>query len=212
VFSPEVAEFTRLVKKGITLPELQESTLDSRVKIALLYNCANEVFEKIKMRFIEIFPQVEDVRFVKPEREGLFRMFESIPRLEIKEKTVSGWIEQEALSSGMYKTFMHISEMYLWQEGTVVLIDEFENSLGVNCLDILTEDLLHENRRLQFIVTSHHPYIINNISPKHWKVVTRKGGVVSTQDASELRLDSSSHRAFTQLINREEFTEGISVS
>jgi predicted ATPase len=186
--------------------------LNSRLKIALVYKCLPEVFNQIKERFIDVFPQVEDVR-LEPERGTVFpAFFEEYPLLQIKEKGVKDWIQQRRISSGMYKTFMHISEMFLWPNGTVVLIDEFENSLGINCIDVLTEDLLEENRRLQFIITSHHPYIINNISPKYWKVVTRTGGIVMTQDASNLRLDSSSHKAFVQLINLEQYREGITAT
>lgn len=38
---------------------------------------------------------------------------------------------------------------------------EFENGLGVNCIDVLAEILLSERKDLQFIITSHHPKIIN---------------------------------------------------
>ena len=61
----------------------------------------------------------------------------------------------------------------LWPDGSVILIDEFENSLGVNCLDEITEDVVKESRRLQFILTSHHPYIIldsGENDPPDWSV------------------------------------------
>ena len=108
----------------------------------------------------------------------------------------------------MLKTLMHISELYLSAEGTVILIDEFENSLGVNCIDILS-DLLFDNRKLQFIITSHHPYIINKIGMEYWKIVTRKGGVVTARDAKDYNLGKSRHQAFMQLINLEAYKEGI---
>lgn len=211
MIGPEFIEFNKMLKSKLTLEELQKSGLDSRFKIALVYYSIPEVFEQIKERFIDVFPQIEDVRFRSVKDPGL-PFFDEYPLLEIKEKGVECWIQQDRISSGMYKTFMHISEMFLWPEGTVVLIDEFENSLGVNCIDVLTEDLIHENRMLQFIVTSHHPYIINNISPKYWKVVTRKGGSVTTHDANDLQIGDSSHKAFIQLINLDEFKEGIGIA
>ena len=105
---------------------------------------------------------------------------------------------------------MHISELYLSTEGTVILIDEFENSLGVNCIDVVT-DLLIENRELQFIITSHHPYIINKIGMEHWKIVTRKGGIVTAKDVKEFNLPKSRHQAFMQLMNLDAYREGIAV-
>jgi predicted ATPase len=181
MFNPETRDFNKMLKDRVTLDEIQQSSLPSELKVALVHQCAPAVFDKIKEGFVGIFPQVEDIRFEAP-KAGRLRplLFEEYPRLQIKERGVKGWIQEPNISSGMYKTFMHLSEMFLWSVGTVVLIDEFENSLGVNCIDVLTEDLLQENRTLQFIVTSHHPYIINNIS-------------------------------FLQLLNLEEYKEGIGV-
>ncbi|MGD1715765.1 AAA family ATPase [Dapis sp. BLCC M172] len=98
----------------------------------------------------------------------------------MKEKGVSNWILPPHISSGMFKTLMYISELYLSPEGSVILIDEFEKSLGVNCLDSVT-DLILENPRLEFIITSHHPYIINNIGNKYWKIVTHQGNIITVK-------------------------------
>jgi AAA15 family ATPase/GTPase len=56
----------------------------------------------------------------------------------------------------MLKTLLHLSELYFSLPGSVILIDEFENSLGVNCLDAVTEDINDSPNQLQFIITSHH--------------------------------------------------------
>jgi len=63
--------------------------------------------------------------------------------------------------------------------------------------------------RIQFIITSHHPYIINNIHYKNWKIVTRNGGKVSTQDADDF-MGKSKHEAFIQLINHPSYKTGKS--
>ena len=64
----------------------------------------------------------------------------------------------------MFKTLMHIAEMKLMANGSVILIDEFENSLGVNCIEVVADILMNQERDLQYIITSHHPYIINNLT------------------------------------------------
>jgi len=104
---------------------------------------------------------------------------------------------------------MHIAELYLCADGTVILIDEFENSLGINCIDEVTRSIVSSRRSLQFIITSHHPYIINNINFKNWKLITRKAGVVKSYDATRFISGESKHQAFTQLINLDEYVEGI---
>ncbi len=207
----EFNEYIEELEAKKDLSSLKNSTLEHPTKIALLYQLFPEEFEKIKGRFIDIFPQVEDIRVKPLVDKNVPVFFEKLPFLQIKEQGVEEWINIFEFSSGMYKTFMHISELFLLSTGSVVLIDEFENSLGVNCINVLTEDLLQESRNLQFIVTSHHPYIINKIATEHWKIVTRKGGLVKTQNVKELNLPNSKHDAFLQLLNLEEFTEGITV-
>ncbi len=203
----DILRFEKLCDKYNTIEKIQASDLNTQFKLALVYKLQPKVFEKIRDRFLEIFPQVTDVK-VEPRKEDI-PFF--IPIIQIREAGVSNWIGEGKISSGMIRTIFHIAELYLWPEGTVILIDEFENSLGVNCIDVLTEDLLKHPRRVQFIITSHHPYIINNIGPKYWKVVRRKEGVVSTHDAASLGLSDSNHEAFIQLINSDVYVEGIEI-
>ncbi|MGL5061300.1 MAG: AAA family ATPase [Microcoleus sp.] len=205
-YEPSI-KMSKITKNDVLLDDIKASDLPSQIKLALIYRYYSELFNRIKRRFIQVFPQVEDIKVEAVENDN--SSLTSFP-IHIKEKGVNGWIFHENISSGMLKTLIHISELYFSPEGTVILIDEFENSLGVNCIDAVT-DLLLENRNIQFILTSHHPYIINNIGMEHWKIVTRKGGVVTVKDAKDLNLGKSKHQAFTQLINLEEYTDGIKV-
>jgi AAA15 family ATPase/GTPase len=107
---------------------------------------------------------------------------------------------------------MYIATIELSPDGSVILIDEFENSLGVNCLDSITENLSDssKNRDLQFIITSHHPYIVNNISSAYWKIITRKDGVITARNAEDYHISRSRHKAFIELINvLKDFPEGL---
>ena len=63
----------------------------------------------------------------------------------------------------------------------------------------------------QFILTSHHPYVINNIPMATWKLVTRKGGLVRVTSASDIPAlrGASHHEAVLRPINHPEFEEGI---
>ncbi|MBD1833901.1 ATP-binding protein [Cyanobacteria bacterium FACHB-472] len=198
-----------------SLETIQKINQPGLIKLALVYKYFPDVFQKIKKRFIDIFTQVEDIK-LEPERPGNLPIsFENLLNeflfIKIKEKGINKWISQPNISSGMFKSLMQISGLYLSPEDSVILIDEFENSLGVNCIDVLTEDLLAQNRNLQFIITSHHPYIINNIGMEHWKIVTRRGGVVTVKNAKDFNLGKSRHQAFIQLLNLEAYSEGIAV-
>ena len=188
-----------LTSKYKTLESIINSDENIHAKLYFVHENKLNIFNKIKSKFIEIFQQVEDIKIklLHTHHTSTGRLF--IPFIFIKENSVPQWIRDDKMSSGMLRTLIHISEIYLSTPGTVILIDEFENSLGINCIDILTDDLIHENKTLQFIATSHHPYIINNIPYEYWKIVTRKGGHINIRNASDYSLGKSKQEAFLQL-------------
>lgn len=192
-----------------SLDSIRNSSEDSRTRLYLASLHAPKIFNIIKESFIDIFPFVEDVKIAHAEFLPPNSWLSLVPLIQIKEQGVENWIHEFQISSGMYRSLLQISDLYLRADGTVFLIDEFENSLGINCLDDLTSALVSHERDLQFIITSHHPYIINNISYSNWKIVTRHGGVVTAHDADEFNLGKSKHQAFTQLINLDAYAEGV---
>lgn len=205
-----MVDYERIANKYCSLKKIQESGLPTQIKLALTYKYEPKTFGQIQEQFINIFEHVEDIKIEPNKEDNLPKGIAEYPFVKIKEKSVDTWIQQNQISSGMLRTLMHISELYLSADDTVILIDEFENSLGINCIDILS-DLLIENREIQFILTSHHPYVINKIGMEHWKIITRKGGVVRAKDIKDLNLPKSRHQAFMQLINLQDYTEGIAV-
>ncbi|MFP7692179.1 AAA family ATPase [Bacillus subtilis] len=164
------------------------------------------VFKEIKLDFIDIFPRVDDIR-IRMENEIQDDKKVVIYSVELKEVGTEQWVQQEDISAGMYKTLLFITLLKLTDEESVVIIDEFENSLGVNCIDEISAELIGEASR-QFIITSHHPYIINNIAQDYWKIVTRNNVHVKAKSAKEYRLGESKHEAFKQLINLDAYLQG----
>lgn len=174
-------------------------------KLFLLRKGGFNQFETIKIFFTEIFPHVEDIDF------SMEQLFDDTlyPVLKMKEKGVDAWIMQDCISSGMFRTLSQITFLVLAQEGDVILIDEFENGLGVNCINQLAEQILGTEQDLQVIITSHHPYIINSIPFKNWKVVTRECSDVKIMTADELKIGKHSHHeAFMQLIQTRAYRTG----
>jgi AAA domain, putative AbiEii toxin, Type IV TA system len=200
--------------KGLSLSDIRNKNGTLMDRIGLLEINHREIFNQIKADFISVFSQVEDFKIIIEQlRFGWTVSDETRPvfSLELKEIGVDRWITQSNLSMGMLKTLAHIVEIYLLAEGSILLIDEFENSLGVNCIDVVTE-LLNDRKDIQFIITSHHPYIINKIPMQYWKIITRKGSIVTATDATDYEeLSGSRHKLFTQLINLPDYTEGIQV-
>jgi Fe-S cluster assembly ATPase SufC len=183
------------------LKEISVSDLPDIYKLAYVYIKEKELFDEIAFKFKDVFPYVEKIAFFENEAEKNYQLC-------IKEEN-TGWICQGHLSSGMFKTLMFMTQMSILSGRCVVLMDEVENSLGLNCIDILWDELKRFDRDDQFLITTHHSYVINNVEPKYWKVITREAGVVTVKDAHDLKIGMSHHDAFMQLINTPEYNRGI---
>lgn len=203
-----------------TLASLREaSDLPTFIRAYILQKDHPEAFQEVVTQFCEIFPTVEEVHvdyLSDLDPAGATAIAPPVARLSIlgvgiKERGVAQLVCTPRLSSGMVRSLVHLFELHLAPPGTVVAIDEFENSMGINCLPAIMDRLLERGRDLQFIVTSHHPYIINNVPAEWWKVVTRRGGVVSVKDAETIPAltTDSKHDLFVQLLNLPEYEEGI---
>lgn len=209
-FSFSFLNANKLSKKYSSLNKIQESNLDTPLKLFFLSKVDKKTFGTVKQRFSDIFPQVEDIKVapLDTKDQEMPNFLKDYPFIQIKEKGVKNWINQNRISSGMYRTLMQLSELYLCSEGTIFLIDEFENSLGINCINEITSDILSSKRKLQFVLTSHHPYIIDSISFSNWKLVTRNSGVIKTHDIEKFNIGKSKHSAFMQLLQLDEFQTG----
>ena len=200
----------QLLGKYNTLQKIQKSELETPLKLFLLSKADKKTFDLIKQRFIDIFPEVEDLKIAPLVSNGqdVPDFLKDYTFIQIKEKDVKHWINQTRISSGMLRTLLQLSELYLCAEGTIFLIDEFENSLGINCINEITNDILSSRRQLQFILTSHHPYIIDAINFDNWKLVTRNAGIIKTHDISKFNIGKSKHSAFMQLLQLDEYQTG----
>ena len=100
-----------------------------------------KIFDAVKSLFIEI----EDINV---EEDSAREMY--LVSIQVYGKKLL----QQDISNGMLKTIYYIVELFTMSEDSLVLIDEFENGLGVNCIDLLSELMLSERNDLQFIITS----------------------------------------------------------
>jgi len=190
-----------------SIKHFKENSVDNPTvfKAYFLQKFFPDVFNQIKESYIEIFPAVQDVRvIVNTESSNQYRLL-----FEIREEGLDNWISQQRISSGMYRTLTYLVEILAAPEESVIVIDEFENSLGINCMPDLTDFILNDSPGLQFILTSHHPYIINNIPWKTWQIVSRVGNKVRSTKAVDIpQLDTaSSLDKFTQLVNLLEYED-----
>lgn len=118
---------------------------------------------------------------------------------------LSGAGKTQVLNAVKYSLSLAVDKNTTLHPYSLVLIDEFENGLGVNCIDTLCELMLSERNDLQLIITSHHPKIINAIDKEKWKIIERDGSVIRNRISQELGIGNSQHDAYFNLINRWEF-------
>ena len=196
---------TRRLLDQLGIPSSQGQPVHALEAGWLVSRALPEQWVKIESAFRNIFPSVEDVA-IEATSEG----DETVLELKLRESSAKEVISHEDVASGMRRTLGHLIELVTAPHSSVILIDEFENSLGANCMPDVVR-LLHSRPDLQFIITSHHPYVINNIPKDTWKLVQRKGSnvrVTSARDIPALQ-DASHHQAYLRLVNLPEFEEGI---
>ena len=188
------------------IEKIRKSPYPAIVKLDMAKKIKSEIYTEILDRFKEIFPNVSSIKMASIAKDEGY--MSNIPFVQIKERGYNNWIPQFDMSSGMCRTLGQIAEMYLCREGTVFLIDEFENSLGVNCIEDLTNDVINTTRNLQFIISSHHAYIINNIDIESWVLVSRKGNQILSKAVADLIDIDSAHEYYMQLLQLDEYRNG----
>lgn len=176
------------------------SQLPAALKLYIVKRYFKEIYIKILDAVRELFNEIEDISV---EEDAIKE--EYIISIQVYGKKIL----QDNISNGMLKTIYYLVELYTLAENSFVLIDEFENGLGVNCIDILSEFMFTERNDLQFIITSHHPKIINAIDKYKWKIIERTGSVVKNYDSIDFGIGNSQHDAYFNLLNRWEFERKI---
>ena len=172
------------------------SHLPVALKLYIVKRYYPELYIKIFEAVKELFMELEDIDV---EEDSMREMY--LVSIQVYGKKLL----QDDISNGMLKTIYYVVELFTMSENSLVLIDEFENGLGVNCIDLLSELMLSERNDLQFIITSHHPKIINAIDKNKWRIIDRSGAVVENSGSLEYGIGNSQHDAYFNLINRWEF-------
>lgn len=201
-------------RQQYTSPEAVGADLDLPLhhKADYLAELFPAAFAEIEASFKDAFPLVERLvpyRYVPPGIDPTDSKAYNVA-LAAAESAVKNWVFYSQMSSGMQRYLAFLIHLTYAPSGTVVLIDELETSLGINCLPAATSFLLSRAKDLQLILTSHHPYIIEQIPTSCWKIVTRHGSNVRVLDPGKLPAlaEGKTHLdRFTRLINLPEYDE-----
>lgn len=172
------------------------SHLPIAIKVYIAKRYYEDIYYKIFEAVKELFIEIQDIDIVRDTAREMYLI-----AIKVYDKVLL----QHEISNGMLKTIYYIVELFTMSENSLVLIDEFENGLGVNCIDLLSEMLITERKDLQFIITSHHPKIINGIPKEKWKIIDRNISVIENTGSIEYGVGNSQHDAYFNLLNRWEY-------
>ncbi len=190
------AKIKESFRENATQPFEKFSHLPVPLKIYITKEYYPKMYAQIFSAVKELFMEINSIDIVEDSDREVYMV-----AIDVYGKRLL----QHEISNGMLKTIYYIVELITMPTNSLVLIDEFENGLGVNCIDVLAELLLGERKDLQFVITSHHPKIINQISNKKWKIIERDIATVKNFTAEEYGIMHSQHDAYFNLINRWEY-------
>lgn len=178
------------------------SHLPSPLKLYIAKNYYNELYEQILYSVQEIFAEIRDIDIVEDHNRDCYCVQINVYGQKIHQKNIS---------NGMLKTIFLIVDLYTASDNSLIMIDEFENGLGINCIDSISEFIMEERHDVQFIITSHHPKIIGNIDYHSWKIIEREQNIVKNFDCNDPRYDlgGNRHDAYYNLINKWAFEDKI---
>lgn len=209
-FEPITSRLINHFDKNPSLDRLWGQSLTIAVKLLLFKHHFPELYDLSTDFFRQVFPFIQNTKVELLKDSPIPLGNALVPVFLIKEKGVNDWIPLQELSSGMQKVMLIVTDVLTLPGESVYLIDEYENSLGINAIDFLPQFLIEHGKTNQFLVTTHHPYLINSMPIKNWLVFNRRGSVVRIKGGKELEnaFGKSKQKAFVQLLNDPFYSQG----
>ena len=197
-------EIVNEFKTNKSTMELFAGNFPVQLKLYLMKQIFPEKYDSALKYYKSVFTFIEEFKFEMAQSNSI------IPILLVKEKGVKDWIQYIHLSSGMQKVLLIITDILTLPGECAYLIDEYENSLGVNAIDFLPQFISEFGMDNQFLITTHHPYLINNIPIENWLIFNRKGSKIRIKSGNDYieRFGKSKQSFFNQLLNDSFYNEG----
>lgn len=199
---PKTLEENFLTNQSILKLYSQQANIN--LILYFLNKYEKEKFNQIMQLFTSLFENITDsgVDDINAELPYITSN-EPVMSFWIKEKNVNDKIYTQSMSSGMQKVLMIITDIIALPDDIIYLIDEYENSLGVNAIDVLPLLMSSVNLKKQLMITTHHPYLINKIAVKNWILFNRDGSKINCIPGEELedKYGTSKQESFIKLIN-----------
>jgi energy-coupling factor transporter ATP-binding protein EcfA2 len=123
-------------KKSLELMSKYELTVS--LKLFFLEKYFNPKYKELCSFYESIFPVIEHCKITEASSVAVkVPLSGRIPVFAIKEKHVNQLIHLQELSAGMQKVLLIMTDIIALPQNSLYLIDEYENSLGINAIDFL---------------------------------------------------------------------------
>ena len=101
-------------------------------------------------------------------------------------------VDARSLSDGTLRTLAILTALETVQQGSHVIVEEFDNGLHPSRVGVLTSAIAEatERRKLRVLVTTHNPATMNNLTPEQMKGVVLCTWSEEKQAADLVALDS----------------------
>ncbi|MGR9087574.1 MAG: AAA family ATPase, partial [Gammaproteobacteria bacterium] len=143
-----------LKKNSLELIYRHELTLS--LKLYFLKEYFKPLYEEVCSFYKSLFPVIEHCEITEATNvAGKATINGRIPVFSIKERHVNKPIHLQELSAGMQKVLLIMTDIIALPPNSLYLIDEYENSLGINAIDFLPSFLADHGSNKQFIITTH---------------------------------------------------------
>ena len=194
--------FIEACKSRKKISEIHDFQLTLSAVAELLRDYFPREFRLTIEHFRRVFPSVEDVRVMGTQQLNIAAIGNPSILL-IKERGSQDAVPITEWSSGMVKVFLLITDVLTQPRPSIYMIDEYENSLGVNAIDFFPAFARELGEQIQFFLTSHHPMLINAMPISDWIVLGRRGNRVSALYGDKLkeRYGISHHEQYVNLLN-----------
>lgn len=171
-------------------------------KIYILEKYFPSVLRQISEQYKIVFPKFEKFSLRSSQQISGNVGFDA-PIVLLHEKGVANGTSISDISSGMQKVLLIIADILCFPPDALYLIDEYENSLGANAIDFLPLFIAAFGKNIQFLITTHHPVLINEIPPQSWLIFKRIGSNINVSYGHEMveKYGASKQKLFVQLLN-----------
>jgi len=204
-------QVVRKLEKRPNLLDMFGLEVSLNVVLYLLNRYFTDEFELVCDHFKRVFPFVTELRMTTADKVVGGPFGSDVPVAMVKERGIEKPVPLQNVSSGMQKVLLIITDIVTAPLGLLYMIDEYENSLGVNAIDFLPSFLSECGGGRQYIITTHHPLLINAIPVSDWFIFHRRGLHIRITHGREIedKYGRSKQQRFIQLINDPLYTNGV---